>query len=340
MFYSRIAVSMAAVALTLASPGLVADVPAHAAESSDPPTAKYTDCTQYEGGQVLDEPCPFPDFKLDHMPPVVAGQTVTFHGSGARTEKFPGVPRVVSGRIDRIRWWKFGPTQASVQATVEADGAWSLTLTAPTREETEDLGPLGVHFRIFVDAGEEGHLSYSVSYPVEVLPDPTVSSKGWYQVGGTWYWGDAQGYRVKGWKNINGNWYFFDPATAAMRTGWVEDGPSWYYLRSSGAMATGWVEDKGSWCYLNSSGQMRTGWVRDGSSFYFLRPNGVMATGWVEDGGSWYFLKPSGAMATGWVEDGGSWYFLKPSGAMATGWVVVDGRWSLFAPNGAWQHYG
>ena len=188
------------------------------------------------------------------MPPVVAGQTVTFRGSGVRTEKFPSLPRVVSGRIDRIRWWKFGPTQSSVQATVEADGTWSVTLAAPTREEAEALGPLGVHFRISIDVGDEGYLSYSISYPVELLPDPTLSSKGWYQVNGTWYWGDAQGYRVKGWKNIDGNWYFFDAATAAMRTGWVKDGPSWYYLRSSGAMATGWAVVDGCWSLFASNG--------------------------------------------------------------------------------------
>ena len=38
MFYSRIVMSMAVVALT--SPGLMVDAPAHAAESSDPPTAQ------------------------------------------------------------------------------------------------------------------------------------------------------------------------------------------------------------------------------------------------------------------------------------------------------------
>ncbi|MEY8536768.1 hypothetical protein AALH30_25175, partial [Blautia pseudococcoides] len=90
---------------------------------------------------------------------------------------------------------------------------------------------------------------------------------GWICEAGKW-WYITAGYKYpkSAWKQIGGTWYYFD-ANGWMMTGWVQDNKKWYYLKASGAMAadelvrTGgkvyYVDKNGKMCFTDSSGALR-----------------------------------------------------------------------------------
>lgn len=127
----------------------------------------------------------------------------------------------------------------------------------------------------------------------------TTTTVGWNQnADGNWVFYDATGTQVKSkWVNVGGIWYYLQ-ADGLMATGWLQEGGNWYYLNPvsngyRGAMQTGWLNDRGTWYYLNESGTMKNGWFQDYD-------------------GRWYFLKSSGAMAVNEYIDG---YYLGANGA-------------------------
>ena len=109
---------------------------------------------------------------------------------------------------------------------------------------------------------------------------------------GTWSFYDATGNQVKAsWTNVGGTWYYLD-AEGIMQTGWLNDRGTWYYLNASGAMQTGWLNDNGTWYYLNASGAMQTGWLNDNGTWYYLNASGAMLSNTTVDG---YVLGANGA---------------------------------------------
>ena len=288
MFYSRIAVSMAAAALVLISSSSSL-VPAYAAA---PPAGDFS-CynTVIETGECLD----FPDFALSEMPELTAGEKVVFSGVGASMSGLAVDQIELFGGFDPYRGRGDGVAISTFEGSVNADGSWSVAMTVPSQEILDRAKgeELGVWFTV---SGTEGKKSFirSTIYPVTIKSAPVAGKKGWYRTDGAWFWGDDKGVQARGWKSIGSAWYFFDSASGAMVTGWVKDGGSWYYLAPSGAMVAGWVKDGGSW--------------------YYLAPSGAMVTGWVKDGGSWYYLAPSGAMVTGWAIVDGRWSLFSSSG--------------------------
>ncbi|QJU17721.1 hypothetical protein HL650_10090 [Blautia pseudococcoides] len=89
---------------------------------------------------------------------------------------------------------------------------------------------------------------------------------GWICEAGKW-WYITAGYKYpkSAWKQIGGAWYYFD-ANGWMMTGWIQDNKKWYYLKSSGAMAadelvrTGgkvyYVDKSGKMCYTDKTGAL------------------------------------------------------------------------------------
>lgn len=194
-----------------------------------------------------------------------------------------------------------------------------------------------------VDA--QAAVSAAINYPpsggkepsstVAPKPQPSISTGGWKQSGGKWWYQyRGGGYPSSCWQQIGGKWYHFD-AAGYMQTGWLKVGGTWYFLNSGGDMATGWKKYGGSWYYLGSNGAMATGWKKIGGAWYYLNRSGAMATGWLRQGATWYYLNGSGAMATGWKKVGGAWYYFVSSGAMATGWRSVGNVWYFFDRSGA-----
>lgn len=99
--------------------------------------------------------------------------------------------------------------------------------------------------------------------------DGTYPKNGLYEVDGTAYAFDANGYMVTG-------WHFFSDY--------------WFYFKDSGAMQTGWFWDKASnaWYYLDPQyGYMYSDGVRyiNGTRYAFT-PSGQMVTGWYYE--TWY----------------------------------------------------
>ena len=110
--------------------------------------------------------------------------------------------------------------------------------------------------------------------------DGTYPKNGLYEVNGTAYAFDANGYMVTG-------WHFFSDY--------------WFYFKDSGAMQTGWFWDKASnaWYYLDPQyGYMYSDGVRyiNGTRYAFT-PSGQMVTGWYYE--TWYSESARQQSATG-----------------------------------------
>ena len=155
---------------------------------------------------------------------------------------------------------------------------------------------------------------------------------GWQQIGGKWYYYDADGVLQTGWTRVGLKWFYLDK-TGARQTGWLRSGGKWYYLKADGVMKTGWLQYKKQWYYFDTNGVMKTGWKKFGGKWYYLNTDGTMKTGWLSEGGKWYFFLSDGTMAVGWKKIGSNWYFFA-GGVMKTGWLSSGGKWYYFTSGG------
>lgn len=133
----------------------------------------------------------------------------------------------------------------------------------------------------------------------------------WEQIGGKWYYFDADGNTLSGWQEMEDGWYWF-AQDGAMATGWKLLDGKWYYLKDNGQMATGWRKINGKWYYFKEYGPMNIGWQFIKGSWYYLGTDGAMVTSWQQIQGKWYCFDGDGVMLYNTVMDG---YILDPDGA-------------------------
>ncbi len=195
--------------------------------------------------------------------------------------------------------------------------------------------------------------------------DGTYPKNGLYEVNGTAYAFDANGYMVTGWHFFSDYWFYFKDS-GAMQKGWVWDKASnaWYYLdpqygymysdgvryingtryafTPSGQMVTGWYYETwysesaqatvGDWCFFNADGTAYNGWLWDDASnaWYYLSHN-KMLRGLYEIDGYIFYFDGSGRMATGWTyTDTGFWYHFTGTGAADLGWIWDETFYSWY----------
>ena len=84
---------------------------------------------------------------------------------------------------------------------------------------------------------------------------------------------------AKGWQNIGGFWYYMD-ANGRMQTGWVNtEGDTWYYLYENGGMGVGWIQPQpGTWYNADGDGKMHRGWLSLNGKWYDINPDARMRT--------------------------------------------------------------
>ena len=63
----------------------------------------------------------------------------------------------------------------------------------------------------------------------------TYPASQWMEIGGRWYYFDAQGYMATGWVNVNGVYYYLDTTSGAMYASrytpdgyWVDADGAWW----------------------------------------------------------------------------------------------------------------
>ena len=175
-------------------------------------------------------------------------------------------------------------------------------------------------------------------------------ANGIYEISGTYYAFDKDGWMLTGWHKNEKGWYYFD-ASGAMFKGWLLSGKTWYYLDSSngkmyedgiysvngaeyafdksGAMVVGWYLSDKTWYYFDASGAMKKGWILSGNTWYYLGlSDGAMyAEGIFTIADVAYGFDKSGAMAVGWYLDDTTWYYFNANGAMYKGWALISGKW-------------
>lgn len=139
-----------------------------------------------------------------------------------------------------------------------------------------------------------------------------------YSPYGWWFDCGDGSYPANGIYEINGTAYAFD-SQGYMVTGWylTEYGFYYYFDGNSGAMHRGWLWD-GAWYYLDPQfGDMYVNTIiLDNGINYGVGASGALANGWFcseykYDGTmTWYYANPDGTLYTGWVWDNGYWYYL------------------------------
>ncbi len=160
-------------------------------------------------------------------------------------------------------------------------------------------------------------------------------SRGWkcgsykdgaYQIGGKWYYFDADGYTITGfYKPDNCNRYLHPDYKGAMQIGWFQaTDRQWYYADGYGRILTGWQEVNGKWYYLDPArdGMMlKDDLVPDWNGFHYVDGWGVMQKNRiVEHEGKQYYADGWGVIQTGWIYTGGKWYCADETGAFRIGW--------------------
>lgn len=207
----------------------------------------------------------------------------------------------------------------------------------------------------FADGGYASDGAYEIDGSIYAFDKDGWMITGWGYIDEDWYYCNASGVAQLGWQYIGGKWYYFDPESAVMIHGYdygtyysVDDVV--YFFLPSGALANGWFykpefgNEPGFWLYFNQ-GIECVGWQYiDGEWYYFEAFNSLgiqmCANGWYEIDGTEYYFLPSGAMADGWVYEDGKWYYFNASGIIQTGWQYIDGNWYRFDEETGYMYAG
>ncbi len=163
-----------------------------------------------------------------------------------------------------------------------------------------------------------------------------VSSIGWKQIDGNWYYYKSDETKAFGWIKPDSSWYYLDNEDGKMVTGWHKENESWYYFSNSGAMTKGWKLIDSKWYFFNKDGIMTTGLQKDGDNSYYLNESGAMVEdeGWKKIDNKWIYLQSGGRLKLGWFKEGQVWYYLQGDGTMVTGIKSIDGKIYSFNDSG------
>ena len=149
---------------------------------------------------------------------------------------------------------------------------------------------------------------------------------GAYQIGGKWYYFDADGYTITGfYKPDNCSRYLHPDYKGAMQIGWFQaTDRQWYYADGYGRILTGWQEVDGKWYYLDpeKNGQMaKDSIVADWNGQHYVDGWGIMQKNRiVGHEGKQYYADGWGVIQTGWIQVESKWYCADDTGAFRTGW--------------------
>lgn len=174
---------------------------------------------------------------------------------------------------------------------------------------------------------------------------------GWKQLGGTWYYFNADGTCVYNTLISIGNKNYCFDANGKMQTGWIDWNGSWYYAQSGGALVTSdWEKISGVWYYFDEESRMATGLRRIDGVYYRLDPiSGALRqtlnnpkNKWVQNGTDWYYINAAGNLVTGSATISGQDYWFDDEGKMLVN-NIMDGRYygaSGAAVKNQWISYG
>ena len=167
-----------------------------------------------------------------------------------------------------------------------------------------------------------------------------VSTIGWKQEDGKWYYYKSDETKTFGWIKIDGKWYYLAESDGSMATGWLHNNNIWHYLDNSGVMSTGWKKVDDKWYFFDKNGNMMTGIQYDGNNMYYLNDSGELSDfqGWKKVNDKWIYIEEGGKLKLGWFQDNnGNWYYLQGDGSMVTGIKSINGKVYSFYDNGTMQ---
>lgn len=167
-----------------------------------------------------------------------------------------------------------------------------------------------------------------------------VSTIGWKQEDGKWYYYKSDETKTFGWIKIDGKWYYLAESDGSMTTGWLHNNNIWHYLDNSGVMSIGWKKVDDKWYFFDNNGNMTTGIQCDGSNMYYFNDSGELSDfqGWKKINDKWIYIEEGGKLKLGWFQDNnGNWYYLQGDGSMVTGIKSINGKVYSFYDNGTMQ---
>ena len=157
---------------------------------------------------------------------------------------------------------------------------------------------------------------------------------GLLNLGGTFYYANADGVCQKGFVQLEDGIRYFDETYAA-RTGLTQVGDKLYYFDGNGIMHTGMtVLETGKYMF-GADGAAVSGWFSDeqGARYYFGQGHTAL-TGLQTVDGANYLFDGNGVVTTGWSGDLAARYYFGPDGKMVTGWNPIDGKSYYFGTDG------
>ena len=185
---------------------------------------------------------------------------------------------------------------------------------------------------------ENTNSNNSAEESVDSTPN-IVSTIGWKNIDGKWYYYKSDETKAFGWIKPDSNWYYLDESDGKMVTGWLHSNNIWYYLDNSGAMITGWKLIDNKWYYFDKNGVMTTGVQNDGKNIYYLDNSGAMVDqkGWKKVNDKWIYIEDGGTLKLGWLKENNNSYYLQGDATMVTGVKRIDGEVYSFYDSGAMQ---
>lgn len=145
---------------------------------------------------------------------------------------------------------------------------------------------------------QTGHFEYNRHFYLFGKDGAKITTTGWTEYEGTWYYLHENGVLHLGELRYNGNKYMLTPE---MSTGWVV-----------------YDDSLNIWSYYDADGKAKNGWLQYGGAWYYL-VDGITHIGWLQQGDKWYYLKSGGEMVTGEYFIDGNWYTFRDNGEVIGG---------------------
>ena len=256
----------------------------------------------------------------------VSAVSVTHHGNSY--EKSAAAATKSSGCM--VAW------QSCIERKGPGSTGWTTYGTQRLQQQGVPVWQQDADIYIEADGGQITVRQGSKSLTKEVDYHGWIhDSKGWkcgsykdgaYQIGGKWYYFDADGYTITGfYKPDNCNRYLHPDYKGAMQIGWFQaTDRQWYYADGYGRILTGWQEFNGNWYYLDpdKNGQMlKDEIIPDWNGLHYVDGWGVMQKNRiVEHEGKQYYADGWGVIQTEWIQVESKWYCADDTGAFRTGW--------------------
>ena len=127
-----------------------------------------------------------------------------------------------------------------------------------------------------------------------ISEDTKENAVGLYQIDGSTYLFDSDGYMLTGWQTYKGDTYYFNSDGVMQKGKTTIDGTEYYFSPDSGIFYTGTVTLYGISYYFNQYGFTDDGFITVDGVERFYNSQGEIVIGWAKIDDKQYYFKENG----------------------------------------------